>query len=328
MIRSRLNIVLVVLFASLVVGLPQSNDVFAQGFPNRPVTVISPFTAGTPIDQAFRVISQEVSRTLGQPMVVDIRAGANGRLGVTALKTAPADGHLLAIVFDSLLVAQPVLDPTFQLEMGKDYVPVAFLTEFPLLLVATASVPFRDLKGLIDHAKQNPGKLNVAGTAGSSSYFSAERFRQEAGIGVTMVPYKGSSQAMTDLIAGRVHLLFAAAGVVNDFIAAGKLAAVATTGSARWTAFPTVPTLTEQGMPLAMTAWFGVVAPHGTPQDVVGKLNNAVVSALNRPEILKQIVGYGMTTISRTKPEDFGDFIRAESIAWGGILRKSGIKLE
>lgn len=313
-------------FGFLVLAAP-TRDVSAQAFPNRPITVILPFTTGTPVDAAMRVIGTEVSRTIGQPLVIENRPGANGRLGLNALKTSAADGHLLTLVFDTLLVAQTILDPGFRMEAGKDYAPVVLLVDFPLLLVAHPSIPARDTNSLISYAKANPDKLNIGGTAGASSYFMAERFRQLAGISMTIVPYKGSSQSIVDNVAGRVQLLFAPS-TAEPFIASGKLVSIATTGKQRWNAFPNVPTFSESGFGLVSNAWYGIVAPAATPPDAIARFNGAINAALKQPDVLRQLTGFGMNTTTGLSPGDFGAFVQQEIREWEPVLRRSGIKLE
>ena len=323
----RLSALSLTIASGMLWFLLAASEVAAQAFPSRPVTIIIPFTTGTPVDTALRAIGAEAAKPLGQSVVIENRPGANGRLGVNAIRAARADGHVLALVFDTLLVAQPILDPGFRIESGKDYAPVILLVDFPLLLVTNAASPFRDVNGLIGYAKANPNALNIAGTAGASSYFMAERFRQLAGISMTVVPYKGSTQSILDVVAGRVQLLFAPS-TAEPFIASGKLASIATTGKRRWNAFASVPTLMEGGMNLASSAWYGVIANASTPPEAVARLNAVFNTVLKQGEILKQLDGMGMNTTSMTSPGDFGAFIQAEVKEWEPVLRNSGIKLE
>jgi tripartite-type tricarboxylate transporter receptor subunit TctC len=302
-------------------------QVAAQNFPSRPITLTFPFTTGSPVELAFRVIGGEASKTLGQPIVYEARPGANGRLGVQGLKQAAPDGHHLTVLLDSLVVSQPILDPAFQFEPGKDYAPVALMIEFPLILVVNPSLPFKDVKGLIAYGKANPGKLNFGGTNGSSSYFLAERFRQAAGLQATLVPYKGSPQSMIDLMSGQIQGVFGAP-TVESFTKAGKLAALATSGSQRWPNFPAVPTLLESGVPVATTAWYGIAAPAGTPADVVAKLNGAIFGALKHPDVLKQLDTAGMAPIKPMSGAEFAAFVQSESKAWAPVLRSSNIRMD
>lgn len=316
-----------VLLSAMVLFSSPMQAAGAEAFPNRPITVILAFTSGTPVENAFRPVAAEASKLLGQPVLIESRPGANSRLGVAALKGAPGDGHLLTLAMDTVLVAQPLVDAAFQIEPGKDYIPVTFIMEFPLVLVANTASPFRDLKGLLAYAKGKPGVLNIAVVAGGSGHFLAERFRQAAGLEVTIVPYKGSPPAMIDLLAGRVDLQFAPT-TAKQFIDAGKLVGIATTGSERWSVFPGLATLTEAGLPVASTAWYGIVAPPGTPAEVVAKLHHAFSSGLRNPEIRKRHEVEGMSSGNHATPEAFAEFVRSEIRVWRPIIKKSGIKME
>lgn len=297
----------------------------AQSFPSRAITIIVPNPAGSAMEGTFRSISTEATRLLGQPTIIENRAGANGRLGISAIKTAPGDGYLLTIASDSVLVSQPSADPGFQVEEGKDYLPVAFLIEFPLVLAGRMSLPFRDIRGLLQYAKANPGKINWATSPGT--LFMTERLRQTAGIEITTVPYKGASPSFIDVVAGRIDVVIAGPDVAS-FFDAGKMVGIATTGGERWNVFPGLPTLTEAGLPVASTVWYGLLASPRTPPDVVAKLNTAFNSALKLPHITKLIDGNGFTTGRYSSPKEFSAFIQSETAVWRPIIRKSGIKLD
>jgi tripartite-type tricarboxylate transporter receptor subunit TctC len=272
-------------------------------------------------------MSPHIQTSLGQPLVFDNRPGANFRLGLEALKKSPGDAHILTISQDVQIVTQPLADPKFQTEMGKDYVPVAFLAESPMVMVASPSATFRDIKGMIAYAKENPGKLNFAVTAGASSHFLTERLRQTAVIDVVTVPYKGAPPLILDLAAGRVDLTITASSAAS-FINSGKIVGMATTGSRRWQIFPDLPTFEESGVPMASTLWFGLLAPSRTPTDVVSKLNTAFLQALHQPEVIKLLEGFGYNARAVNSPAEFASFIQSEIRIWGPVIRQSGIKIE
>ncbi len=300
----------------------------AQSFPAKPISVVFGGGTGTPVESAFRLIAAEAAKPFGQPVIWDSRPGANGRLSINALRSAPPDGHMLAMATDAILISQPLSDPEFQLQVGKHYAPVAFMLEFPSVLTVHPSTGAKDLKGLIAHAKANPGKLNIAGVAGGSGYFVAERFRQTTGINVTLVPYKGSPQALVDLVGGRVQAQFAPASA-KQFIEAGKLVGIATTGSQRWSPFPDLPTLSEEGVPITTTFWYGLIAAAGTSTDVISRLNRTFNSILALPDLRKKLdADFGMTTGKHATPEEFAAFIRSETTVWGPIIKSAGIKLD
>ena len=312
------------MLAALTMG---AGPAAAQGFPNRPITLITPLTAGSNVEIAIRSISAEASKTLGQPVIVDNRPGANGRLGTAAMRKSPADGYLLAVATDGLLVSQPIVDANFKMEIGKDYSPLALLMSFPLVLASNAALPYRDIGGLITYAKANPGKINVAVSQGSVALFTAEMFRQVAGIEVTMVPYKDTQQALPDLGQGRVDLMFTGT-IAKPHMDAGRVVGIATTGRTRWGPFPNLPTLVEGGLNVESTAWFSVIAHPDTPADIASKLNTAFTTALKAPAIVNQLGTYGMNPGSQLNAEQFGAYVRAQVDTWGPVLRKAGIRME
>ena len=297
----------------------------AQSFPSRSITVIMNSAAGTTMDGIYRSINAEVSKILGQSVVMENRAGANGRLGVMAIKSAPADGHLITIANDSVLISQPAVDPQFQMEQGKDFQPVAFLIEFPIILVGRPNLPFRDFRGLVTYAKANPGKLNWAVTPGNM--FVAEMLLQTAGINVTKIAYKGSAPSFLDIIGGRIDVGFAGSDAAA-FFKAEKMVGLGSSGAQRWSLFSDIATFTEHGVPFATTVWYGLLAPMGTPPEVIAKLNDAYNQALRSPQITKQLESNGYAAGRFKTPREFSGFIQSELDAWRPTLRKSGIKLE
>jgi len=302
-----------------------AGSTLAQSFPNRPITLVMPYVAGANIDVVVRAVAAEAGNRLGQPIVVENKAGALSRLGVEQMRRAPADGYVLTMATDSLAVTQPVADPEFRFEIGRDYAPVTFLASFPLVLVANADAPVRDVKGLIAYAKANPGKLNVAGGPGSISQIAYERLNRLTGGNLSFVPYKDTTQALPDLIAGRVDLLFG--GSQNKpAIESGKLRGLATTGMTRWQIFPGLPTLQEAGVDMTTFFWIGIVAPPATPKDVVTKLNQAFVAALQTETVAKRMAEFGMST-GATTPEQFAGFIKTELNVWTPVIRAANIKV-
>lgn len=298
----------------------------AQSYPSRPVTLVLPFVSGSVLENFVRLVTAEASKTFGQQVIIENRPGANQRFPIIGMKKAAPDGYYLALVNDALMTTHAIADPTFRMELGKDYEPVAYLASFPLVVAAHPSVPFRDIKGMIEYAKANPGKLNMVGGPGSITQTTAERIRQAGGFQWTFVPYKDAQQAMPDLLEGRVHLTITAA-ILKPGIDSGKLVGLATTGPARWSLFPSLPTLKESGLDISVTAWYGILAPVRTPQDVVRKVNDAYVAALKTPEVEKRLRDNSYTTGYMT-PQQFGEFIRAEQAALAPIIKAAGIKIE
>ncbi len=296
-----------------------------QAFPTRPITVIYNNLAGSGGDILTRLGSAEASRILGQPVIVENRAGANGRLGLAALRAAPGDAHVLNVVNNALVVFQPIADTAFKFEPEKDYVPVSVLFESPLVLTASPAMPFRDMKGLIGYAKTNPGKLNFAITAGASSHFLAERLTRALDIKVTLIPYKGENAGTAAMLGGQTDLLFGT--VVKPLVDAGKMVALATTGGTRWKPFPDTPTLREAGVPFAAPVWYPMIAPAGTPAAVVKVLNAAFEQAYRTPEVAKRLDDMGFTAPSMAPAETLA-YVRSELDAWRPVIQSAGIKLE
>ncbi|HSV77781.1 MAG TPA: tripartite tricarboxylate transporter substrate binding protein [Ramlibacter sp.] len=313
------------LLCSLALFATAATSALAQNFPTKPVTVLMPYTAGSPIDVIVRVVMTEAAPRLGQAIVVENKPGALTRLGIDQMRRAPADGYTLAVTTDGLSVTQPIADPEFKFESGRDYVPVSFLVQFPLLLAANKDVPAKDVKGLIEYAKAHPGKVTVAGGPGSISHIAFERFNRMTGGNMTFIPYKDTNQAFPDMVAGRIDLMFSGVNM-RDAIQANMLKGLATTGDKRWIAFPNYPTLQESGVEMTTAFWMGIVAAPGTPKDVVTKLNQAIGAALQSETVLKRMAEFGMSHGPAT-PEQFDAFIKSELRTWTPIIKAAGIKV-
>lgn len=309
-------------FALCAVGLTSA---LAQSFPNRPITLVMPYAAGSNVDAMVRSVASEAAKTLGAQIVVENKPGALARLGVDQLRRAPPDGYTLTVASDGLVVTQPVADPEFKFEAGRDFTPISLIASFPLVLVANPSVPARDIQSLIAHARANSGKLNMAGGPGSISHFAFERFNRLTGGHITFIPYKDSSVAIPDLIAGRIDLVFSGS-LVRPHLESGRLVALATTGAKRWEVFPQLPTVQESGVDMTTLFWMGIVAPAATPRDVVNRLNQAFSTALRSEVVTRRRQEFGMDAAPST-PEQFTAFIRSEIDAWTPVIQTSGIKV-
>jgi tripartite-type tricarboxylate transporter receptor subunit TctC len=299
----------------------------AQGFPNRPISVLYPYPPGSGTEVTLRTITQGAGRLLGQPIVFENRTGASGRAGLTAMQKASGDGYTVAVAPDSLLVLQPIADPNFKLEAGKDYLPVGLAVQSYLTLTANPSVPFRDVKGLIAYAKANPGKLNWGFVPGASAQVLKEIVVLATGIEVTGVPYKGAVPANSDLLNGTLDLL-ASTVTAKPFIETGKLVAIAVSSPNRWSPFPAVPTFTEAGISVVYSTWFGMIVHPATPADVVLKLNGAINQSMRSPEAQKMLLQNGYNAELHMTPQDFNAFIRSEIERLGPVIRKAGIQFE
>jgi tripartite-type tricarboxylate transporter receptor subunit TctC len=311
----------------IVLGLAMIPSALGQSFPERPIQLIHPFSVGSGSDVGARTMSAEAAKVLGQPIVVENRTGANGRAGIQAMNGAKADGHVLALISDGIVVTQPLLDPAFKLEVDKTFLPLTFLFESPLTLATNPSLPFRDLKGLVSYAKQNPGKLTFAVTQGTSSQFFAYLFQYTAGIDLRQIPYKAVNLALPDLLEGRVDL-FMSSTVIKSNIDSGKLIGLATTGNVRWAPFANLPTFAEAGVPISLSLWYGIILPVGTPRDVVTKLSNAFNQSLRVTAVQKRLDELGMVYYPENTPSDLAARIRSDIKVWEPVIRKAGVKLD
>ena len=302
--------------------------VHAQNYPSRPITVIYPYAGGSTTEAGARAISTEASKALGQPVVFENRPGASGRLGLKDLISAKGDAHTLFWGSDGLMVIQPIADPDFKLEPGKDYVPISLGIQLYLTLVGRTGLPYRDVKGLIAYAKANPGKINFAhGGTGSSGHFVSEMLLQAADMTATLIPYKGATPALNDIVGGQVDLLFLSASS-RPFIDSGKVIGIASAAKSRVKPFLDLPTFVESGVNISPAIWFGVVAPGGTPPDVVVKLNSAFNNAQKNAELAKRLEANGYITNAGMSSVEFTSFIRSEIEASTPVVRKTGFKIQ
>lgn len=275
-----------VLFA-MCLGLWTASSADAQGYPNRPIRMIYPFAAGSGADAAWRLLAQEVSKRLDQPVVFINQPGANGRLALDTVRRSDPNGYSLGIFTNGMLVVSPLIDPkNLGIEPGKDYVPVMVAIDTPLVVAAKANAPFNDLAGMIAHAKANPGKLTIGSAgSGSGSHLGIAMFGNKAGIDILHVPYKGSGPALAALLAGDIDAVFSDMGI-KSYIVSGMLKGIAVSGVQRSSAIPNLPTLVEGGVTGAIyTTWMGVLVPTGTPQTVIQVLIKALAGALEDPQV-------------------------------------------
>ncbi len=295
-------------------------------YPDRPIKLVIPFAAGGATDVIGRALAQSMSRSLGQQVVVDNRPGAGGVLAGTVVAKAPADGYTLLMGSIGLLSIGPNLRAETAYDVKTAFVPVAPVSATPNLIVAHPSLKAQTLRELIALAKAEPGKI-AYGTSGpaTSTHLSGELFQAQAGVRLVHVPYKGGAQALNDLLAGQIPLMFDTMSAVQA-VKAGRLRALAITSDRRSPLLPDVPTVAEAGLPgYRVTSWNGIMAPAGTPAAVVARLNAEVNKALASPEVQKSLTADG-SEIRGGSAEDFGRFIDEETRRWGQLIRSAGIK--
>jgi tripartite-type tricarboxylate transporter receptor subunit TctC len=318
--------VLTALFVSaLLIGVA-AREPQAQAFPTRSMHVIVGFPAGSGADITARVVGQRMAQNLGQPVVVENRAGAGSSLAAEFVARAPKDGHtlLLATVANPILA---VVNPNLPYNFPRDFAPIARLATTPNVLVVHPSIKVTSVKELIAYAKANPDKLSF-GSSGVATvtHLSGELFKAMTGIQMVHVPYPGSAQAVTDLIAGRIQVLFTPASGVLQHARAGKVVALASTEAKRAGAAQDLPTMAEAGVGGFETGlWFGLLAPYGTPQPIIDKLNHAANEALKSTEVAQALVPQGMDLVGGSADE-FAKYLDGEMRRWAPVVAAAGLK--
>ena len=316
------------LVASLlpVAAAAQSGD--ADAYPNKPVKIIVPFAAGGSTDVVARLLAEKLTTELRQPFVVENKAGAGGNIGADAVAKAAPDGYTLLMGTTGVLAINGHLYRNMSYDAAKDLAPVSYTSLITNILVVPASAPVKSVPDLIGLARSKPGTLSFASSgAGSSTHLSAELFKALAGVDIMHVPYKGSSQALTDVVAGQVTMLFDNAPSSIGFVKDGKLRALAVTSSKRLPSLPDVPTLDEAGVKgYESLSWSGIVAPAATPRPIVMKLNQAIDRILKMDDVRQKFAAMGVEPVGGA-PEAFARHVRAENEKWGKVIKSANITL-
>jgi tripartite-type tricarboxylate transporter receptor subunit TctC len=305
--------------------VPQS--ALAQGYPNRPVRWVIPFSAGGAGDIPGRIVSQKLSEALGQQIVIDNRAGAGSTMGAEQVAKAPPDGYTFLMVSMTHFVSAALYNK-LQYDPLSDFAPVTQMTSGPNVLLAHPSLPVKNVSELLALARSMPGKLNYASSGnGSFPHLNFALFLSMTGVQMTHIPYRGSGPAMADLLGGQVPLAFPGIGGVIPFVKAGKLRALAVSTAKRSAELRDVPTLAEAGVNgYEAAAWFGIAGPKGTPRDAVLKMSREIIRVLESPEIQQSLRAAGNEPTWQTSPENFGDFMKREAAKWADAVRVSGAK--
>ncbi len=300
----------------------------AQPWPARPVHFVVPYPAGGYYDVLARVIGAELNEALGQAFVVENRVGANGMVGTDYVAKSAPDGYTIMMGGIGPHGINPSMYPNLPYSPTRDFAAVIHVASAPNVLVVNPALPVHNLKELIALAKAKPGQIPFSSAgSGSSQHLSGAMLNMMAGIRLNHVPYKGSAPSVTAVLGNEVSMLFGTMADVVGHVKAGKLRALAVTSESRIPALPEVPTMIEAGLPgFEATAWFGVLAPAGTPRPIVERLNGEINRIIKRPEILKRISQQGSALIVGGTPEQFSEFIRAEIDKWGKVVRESGAK--
>jgi tripartite-type tricarboxylate transporter receptor subunit TctC len=317
------------LAATVAAGTLATGPAAAQAFPTKPVTIIVPFAAGGTTDILARVIGEALKKELGQPVVIDNRAGAGGNIGGALAAKATADGHTLFMGTVGTHAINASLYKKMPFDHVKDFAPLTRVAMVPNLLVANPARPYNNVKELIAYAKANPGKVSFGSSGnGSSIHLSGELFNSMAKVDMIHVPYKGSAPAVTDLVGGQIDIMFDNMPSAIQHVRSGRLKALAVTTAKRSPELPNVPTIAEAGVPgYEATSWFGMFAPANTPAPVVAKLNAALVKVLSDAEVKKKLAEQGAEPYSE-KPEQFAEFIRKETAKWSQVVKAAGASVD
>lgn len=313
-------------FAALLAVAPTTAR--AQDYPTRPIRLVVPQPAGGPTDIVARLVGQKLSERLGQQVVIDNKPGAGSNIGTDIVAKAPKDGYTL-VVGTVQHIVNPYLFATLPFDPVKDFAPVSLMTKAHIVLVVNPDVPVKNVRELVTRAKAQPGGISWASAGnGSTSHLALEAFKAETGVPATHVPYKGTQPALTDVIGGRVPVMFD--GVVTSLpqIKAGKLRPLAVASLSRSPLLPDVPTMTEAGVAgFEAVGLAGILAPAGTPPAIVDRLSKEIAAILRTPDVRSQLETMGLEVVAST-PAEFTAYIDADSRKWGKVIKDAGIKVD
>jgi tripartite-type tricarboxylate transporter receptor subunit TctC len=299
----------------------------ADDYPSRPITIINPFGPGSASDTLCRIIADKLGAALGQPVVVEDRPGADGALAALYVHHQSADGYTLFMATNSPLSADPYLHKDVSYDPVKDFVPITRVGSFTLMLVVDPKQPIHSVQEMIAYAKANPGKLTFA-SGNTAGIVAVETIKHDTGISVLHVPYKSTPPALEDIMGGRVSMMLADFTTAMPHVSAGTLRPIAVSRIRRSTLFPDLPTMDEAGIHgFNLDTWAGIVAPAGTPPQVVTKLNGALRKIIDSPQAQAQFKNIGFEAFSST-PEELGDFIKAQLTLWGRMIKTANIQAD
>jgi len=316
--------------ATVALALMLSGPAAAQDFPNRPITVVVPFPAGGIADSGGRVIAKGMSSILGNPVVVENKAGAGGIVGAEFVANAKPDGHTLLTASNGALVSYPFLFKTLSYHPDKAFTPVHGISQTPLMIAVRADAPYKTLAELIDYAKKNPEKINFATVGqGSAHHMLAELLQKEAGVKMTHIPYKGGSQGFVDFLGGSIEVMIDYQLGIAPLVESGKAIALAVASTERLGTMPKTPTFVEQGYKsVVVSAFTLVVAPAATPKPVVDKLAGALAQLLKDPEVVKYYADRGSQMLTGYGPAELKTFLEQERVKTKQMIEQAGIQPE
>jgi tripartite-type tricarboxylate transporter receptor subunit TctC len=315
---------------AFLVGVLGASQAHAQTpkYPVKPIRLIMPYSPGGSGDFLARLVGSKLTEVWGQPVVVENKAGASGMIGTELVAKAPPDGYTLLLATDIQFAINPVLYPKISYDPDKGFEPITLAAFIEFVLVVPASLQVNSLAELVARAKANPGKLSYASTGtGSTHHLAAEMFKSRAAIDMNHVPYKGSGQALPDLVGGQVDVMVLGISQALPHIRSGKLKGLAVSSAKRLRAAPDIPTFSESYPGFEANAWWGFYAPAGTPKDVVFRLNTEIVKILNLPEVAEQLAKGGFEMVGST-PGELVARTRSDREKWGRIIKQANVKIE
>jgi tripartite-type tricarboxylate transporter receptor subunit TctC len=313
----------------LAVALAAAPALLAQGYPAKPVRLVVPYPPGGGSDTIARPLAQKLSETLGQQVLVENRGGANGNIGMELVARSAPDGHTLVFALSAQLAINPGLYPKIPYDPVRDFAPITLFGSGIYILVVHPSLPARSVKELIALARKRPGEIAYSSSgSGSGGHLAAELLASMAGIKLLHVPYKGGGPALMDLIAGNVQVLFATQLASWPHIQSGRIRALAVSTDQRAASLPDLPTIAESGVPgYDSGVWYALLAPAGTPREIVARLNQEVARALAQPDYRAFLVRNGVEPIG-SAPEELARYIKSELVKWAKVIREAGVRVE
>lgn len=314
--------------AVLAIVVTWAADVSAQGWPNRPIRMVVPYTPGGYTDLMARLVGQKIADALGQTIVFENKPGANAIIGTDTVAKAAPDGYTFGTVIAAHAV-NPTLNPKLPYDTLKDFTYVSLMSVAPLVMIAHPSLPANNVQELIALAKAKPGQLNFASSGiGAAAHLTMEMFKSRTGINIVHIPYKGTAGALQDTVGGQVNVMFDVIGPLMSQVRSGNAKAIVVTAKERIPAAPDVPTMAEQGVPdFVSGTWAGIIAPAGTPKEIVDRVSAEAKKALADPALKAKLVEQGIVAVGST-PEEFRTFVGEEIARWGKVITDAGIKME
>ena len=325
----RLLFALLAGLTACLINLTTGNPALGAGYPDRPIRLVSPYAAGGLTDIVARTLARELSNRVGQPVIVDNRAGAGGIIGTDLVAKATPDGYTLALVGQGLASVNPTLYPKLPYDTLRDFAPISLVAKFSMVLVGHPSRPPESAARLIDLARKSPGTLTYASAGNASTaHLTMAMLNEHTGTKMLHVPFKGESAAFTEIVGGRIDSLFATVGGALPLIQAGKLRALAVADKVRSPLLADVPTLQEAGVKdFEVFGWYAILAPASVPSEVVSRLSEEIMAIGRDPEYKKAMIARGMEPVVST-PDELVTIIRDETTRWGAMIKKAGITVD